>query len=99
LETGAEGSYDFTKKEIYGMVYVDYDTTDITAYAMAMTFMDAGSEDILGSAEVGAITGLYSETFIDLAKVGVEFRWDIYDRYSSSLSSYRDLTIYCTVEF
>lgn len=99
LETGAEGSYDFTKKEIYGMVYVDYDTTDITAYAMAMTFMDAGSEDILGSAEVGAITGLYSETFIDLAKVGVEFRWDIFDRYASSLSSFRDLTIYCTVEF
>ena len=99
LETGAEGSYDFTKTEIYGMVYADYDTVDVSVYGMAMMFMDASAEDCFSTAEIGAIAGISSETFIDLATVGMEFRWDLYDQFATRLSSYRDFTIYCTVEF
>ena len=35
----------------------------------------------------------------DVASVGAEFRWNMFDYHSTAPSVFRDFTVYCTVAF
>lgn len=99
LSFGTEGYYDFTEEEIYAKVYTEYNSDDIRGYAMGLVKVFKEDEWIKTPVNFGGIIGLSSDTFINLATVGVEFRWDMFDFYSTSPSIYRDFTVYCTVDY
>lgn len=95
---GTEGSYDLTKNELYDKLYAEYKTPDLRAYAVGIMYMTA-DETYQDTFRLGSVAGLSSDTFIDIATVGAEFRWDLYGYESSRLSTPRDFTVYCKVEF
>ena len=99
LTFGTEGSYNFTYEEIFAKVYTEYDSEDIRGYAMGMVLVFKEDESIRSPVNFGCIVGLSSDTFIDFASVGAEFRWNVFDYHSTAPSVFRDFTVYCTVAF
>ena len=99
LTLGIDGSYDFTKEEIFGKVSSEFSTQDIRVYAAGLVLVFRDSPVIEKPVIFGCVAGLSSDTFIDFATVGMEFRWDMFSAYSSAPSIFRDFTVYCTVDF
>ena len=99
LTLGTEGYYDFTEDEIFAKVTTEYITDDIRGYAMALVLVVPDDEWIVEPVSFGCIAGLSSDTLVDFATVGMQFRWDMFDFYSSAPSIFRDFTVYCTVDF
>ena len=99
VSLGLDSYYDFGKQEIFGKVCTEYLGDDVRGYAMGMVLIFKERPEIVKPVNFGCVVGLSSDTFIDFATVGAEFRWDIFDFYSSAPSSYRDFTVYCTVDF
>lgn len=93
---GTEGSYDFTTGEIFDKLYAEYKSDGMSFYSIAMMFMN---DDDPYSFNIGSVVGISSDSIIDIATVGAEFRWDLYAYESTRLSNYRDFTVYCKVEF
>lgn len=99
VSMGVDSYYDFGMQKIYGKVFSEYNGDDVRGYAMAMVLIFRESPEIVKPFNFGCVVGLSSDTFVDFATVGAEFRWNVFDFYSSAPSTFRDFTVYCTVDF